>query len=838
MRILVISNLFPPAFLGGYEIGASWVCHELRRRGHEILLWTASDVVEGKRDGFRILHQPRNRDYAWLPSGPTFYGVDVLGGLLLGRDNVKFREIDEVLRDYFRTYPAKREERRRMIGEFQPELVLTFNPSCLLDPVFAELAGLESLTGVRSFALVSDDWMLRWRDCHPLVHAWRYLHHLRAGGARPGWAVDGAYGDLAEFLLANGVFAFDAPPDFNDLGFTSDFLRKKSRPAIPPGVPTRIAHWGLPDVAGYPQIDPARFKTDQPLQLAFCGQVQPHKGLIVVLQALALTKRPHRLLVVGDDSSYYGRFCRAFVREAGLENRVEFTGKLPPAEVAPRLAGSAQVLLLPSQVGGSFGFEEPFSIVLLQGMAMGMAVAASRTGGSLEAIVDRETGRFFNPDRPEEIARLIDDLDLHRDATRKMAAAGRRRIESEFTVEKMVDRLLAPTAVEQTGPPAFFYAVRNAAIDPANSGCVRVTRRLGRKLEESAPVVFTTWDQETGELRLLRAGQAEVLSRFNGPSQAAGSMPGELLALTPTLRHLVRGSWLVIPEILPAEQLDLLVAAARRNGQRTAAIFYDSIALLQPEFCNAEIRANHAGYMGRLAQCDVVIPISHFSERCLLELWQAADLAPAPVTTVLLPGEFSGHRPAADERRAANGEIRVLCVSTLEPRKNHQRLLAAFARARELHPEANLQLDLVGNSYAGAMEITAEVLAASERHGWLKWWRIVDDQKLRELYLAADYTVYPSLIEGFGLPILESVWHGRPCLCSNDGVMAELAADGGCLTVDVRDEARLASALALLATDTGLRARLAEEAEQRPLKTWQQYAGEIQQVLQNHSHES
>jgi glycosyltransferase involved in cell wall biosynthesis len=832
MRILVISNLFPPAFLGGYEIGASWVCSELRRRGHEILLWTASNVVDGRRDGFRILHQPGDPDYRWLPAGPTFYGVNLLGGLLLERDPGGSPEVAALLQDHFRTYPAKRAERRREIERFAPELVLTFNPACLLDPVYAELASMEKLAGVRAHTLVSDDWLLRWRDCHPLVHAWRYLKNLRASG-QPDQPVDVAFAELGEFLDEHGLFDFDAPPDFNELGFTSEFLRKKCQPAIPPGVPSRIVHWGLPGVADYPQVDPADFKSDEPLRLAYCGQVQPHKGLIMLLQALTHTKRPHRLIVAGDDTSYYGKFCRAFTREAGLESRVEFTGKLPPAEVAPRLAGFAQVLLLPSQVGGSFGFEEPFSIVLLQGMAMGMAVAASRTGGSLEAIVDGESGRFFNPDKPIEIARLIDDLDAQRGATRKLAAAGRRRIEKEFTIEKMVDQLLAPDRAESRGSPAFFYAVRNAAIDPANSGCVRVTRRLGRKLEEAAAVVFTTWDQETGDLRLLRADQAEVLSRFNGPLHAIGSVPGGRVAAAPTLRHLAPGSWLVIPEILPADQFDLLVDAAGRNGMRTAAIFYDSIALLQPEFCSDAIRANHAGYMRRLARCDVVIPISHFSERCLLEFWQAENVPPAPVSTVLLPGEFSGSRPGADDRRVADGVIRVLCVSTLEPRKNHLRLLAAFSRARELCPGVNLQLELVGNSYAGAMEITHEVVASAARNDWLKWWRIVDDERLRELYLSADFTVYPSLIEGFGLPILESVWHGRPCLCSNDGVMAELAIEGGCLTADVRDEAQLASALVVLATDTRLRARLTGEAEQRPLKTWQQYAAEIQQLLQS-----
>src|SRR6478735_4153911 len=154
MRILVISNLFPPAFLGGYEIGAGWVCSELRRRGHEIMLWTASHVVDGRRDGFRVLHQPKKGDYQWLPSGPCVYGVDLLGSVLLAPPAGPFREVRTLLQDYFRDYPEQKRARREQIEKFAPEMVLTFNPACLLDPVFAELASMEFLAGVRSLALV------------------------------------------------------------------------------------------------------------------------------------------------------------------------------------------------------------------------------------------------------------------------------------------------------------------------------------------------------------------------------------------------------------------------------------------------------------------------------------------------------------------------------------------------------------------------------------------------------------------------------------------------------------------------------------------------------------
>jgi glycosyltransferase involved in cell wall biosynthesis len=83
------------------------------------------------------------------------------------------------------------------------------------------------------------------------------------------------------------------------------------------------------------------------------------------------------------------------------------------------------------------------------------------------------------------------------------------------------------------------------------------------------------------------------------------------------------------------------------------------------------------------------------------------------------------------------------------------------------------------------------------------------------------------VLEGFGLPVIESLWFGRPCLCANFGVMAENARGGGCLTVDVRDAKALAAALLELAGNPARRRQLALEATRRRLKTWDDYATEV-----------
>ena len=77
------------------------------------------------------------------------------------------------------------------------------------------------------------------------------------------------------------------------------------------------------------------------------------------------------------------------------------------------------------------------------------------------------------------------------------------------------------------------------------------------------------------------------------------------------------------------------------------------------------------------------------------------------------------------------------------------------------------------------------------------------------------------------MPIVESLWFGKPCLCANFDAMAEVSAGGGCLLVDTRSDQALEDGLTRLILDTELRRRLTMEAVARPTPTWLKYAGRV-----------
>ncbi len=364
--------------------------------------------------------------------------------------------------------------------------------------------------------------------------------------------------------------------------------------------------------------------------------------------------------------------------------------------------------------------------------------------------------------------------------------------------------------------------VTNATKDPANSGVIRVTRRLSRNIQESVEPVFVVWNDESNQYYMPSETDYHQLSQFNGPLIRKGNFYSrpleEYLSSKPN-----QPTWILFAETISEQRAGTIRAYARKKGFQTVAIFYDAIPILYPQYCNDAVVDNHYKYMIGLAECDLVIPISQYSETCLIDFWNERGIQPTRTFANLLPGEFGGVERGTSANKKNQRDVKILCVSTLEPRKNHKSLIEACLLLSENHPELDWTLTLVGNRYAGNDEIPAYVQSISRNYPKIQWLGIVDDQTLNQLYQDATFTVYPSIVEGYGMPIMESVWYGKPCICSNTGVMAELASEGGCLPVDILNKQELSHAIYRLSTNDEFYNQKVQEATQREIKTWSEY---------------
>ena len=173
----------------------------------------------------------------------------------------------------------------------------------------------------------------------------------------------------------------------------------------------------------------------------------------------------------------------------------------------------------------------------------------------------------------------------------------------------------------------------------------------------------------------------------------------------------------------------------------------------------------------------------------------------------------------------------VLCVGSLEPRKNLRLLLRAWQQASRLHQD--FALVLVGgtaNYYrqAGLEQLPERVLLAGR----------VADADLPAIYSAATMFVYPSLYEGFGLTVLEAMACGTPVICSRTTALPEVAGEAAVL-IDPENEAELAAAMIELAESQILCSKLRQLGRQRCQQfSWDTAAEQTWNVLQQAADES
>ncbi len=166
-----------------------------------------------------------------------------------------------------------------------------------------------------------------------------------------------------------------------------------------------------------------------------------------------------------------------------------------------------------------------------------------------------------------------------------------------------------------------------------------------------------------------------------------------------------------------------------------------------------------------------------------------------------------------------------LSVGTVGVHKNQLMAMAAFQRLSDRRPDLDIRFNVVG-LVTPEVAVSASQLAKRSK-GRIVLHGLLPDKQVEALRKSCLASVFVSLAEGYGLPVAESLWRGQPCICSNDGSIAEIAAGGGCVLVNPQSVQEIELAFERLATDEALNEGLSREIAARDMKTWRQYAAEI-----------
>jgi glycogen synthase len=398
MRLLFLTNRYPPHLTGGYEVVTQLVAEGLRKRGHEIDILTSVYGVKGKvveSNVYRLLHQ------TWGSHQPH---------------KLAWWEVTDLL------------ETQRLIKQRRPDCIWIWGGLGLFPSILKEVAKLDIpliydihdvwLSGALQFA---QEWQSFWqssgrgissRALKPLLK--NSLSLIHSSAFKPV--------AVSALKLNCAVFVSEAERELNR---SKGFVFSKSA-VIYNGVDVR-------------KFSPKRERhSAKGIKALFVGRLVESKGLHSALQAMhhLINEKKYQITlsivgVVAPPFEYY-ESLKSFIVEHHLEKHIEFIEPIGN-EAMPDVYNEYDLLILPSH-------KEGFSMVILEAMACGLVVVATTVGGNAEILRDEENSLTFpvgdSTALAQQIGRLIEEPDLRR----RLSGNALSLIRERFTLEKMVEQ--------------------------------------------------------------------------------------------------------------------------------------------------------------------------------------------------------------------------------------------------------------------------------------------------------------------------------------------------------------------------------------------------------------
>ena len=390
-----------------------------------------------------------------------------------------------------------------------------------------------------------------------------------------------------------------------------------------------------------------------------------------------------------------------------------------------------------------------------------------------------------------------------------------------------------------------YLDVTGAATSRISTGIQRATRGIHRALlgQGDHDIVPLVWDNKGCSYASLSPLEKEYLERPFGKGFRSLFWPGiqdQYLSPRGIRNHwsrpkrriarsgfLNKADTLLITDLCWDSRVDVWSDYASEPGLKVA-IFHDAMPLRIPgqSFMWDGLFKK---YVKGLALMDLVICVSRESEEDLCSAWNGFGINAQPTKVITWPVPFEGERPLAEP---LSGRPKLLYVSRLLRRKNHFELLEACEMLWKEGLE--FSLDLIGT--ADAPPDTIAIISRLAMLGLVRrpvrWLRHVSDLELSEAYRDCSFTVFPSRMEGFGLPILESLWYGKPVICGGNGALGEVSSDGGCLIVDQNNPAALAEGIRCLLGNPAKLQELSEKAQRRNFRAWSHYTDDLLSAIE------
>ena len=408
VRLLFLSNIYPPVARGGYEQWCQEVATELVQQNHQVCVLTsrAQNLTEESVHNGVEIYRLLNLE------------VEQGQGLL----NTAIR----LLRDHKRIEQENLSCVHKLVAGFQPEVAMIWG---MWNVPRSVPALVEQLLPGRVAYYLCDYWL-----SYPSAYIQRWQEPSRRVMTQ--WPKQ---------LIGKPFLSRLAKDPSISLKLEYPICVSKAvqRLLLEAGVPVdhaRIIYGGtqVEDFAAVAGSNPQPGLPDQPLRLLFVGRVLPMKGVHTAIRAMGLladqSTAPITLDIVGRGAPDYETYLRELVKQHHLDQNIFFRGRVHHSEM-PALLAQYDALIFSSE------WEEPFARTVLEAMAAGLVVIGTTTGGTGEILVEGKTGLTFPAGNAEvladQICRLSNDVKLRQ----KLARDGRQSVKKYFTFTRMVNQI-------------------------------------------------------------------------------------------------------------------------------------------------------------------------------------------------------------------------------------------------------------------------------------------------------------------------------------------------------------------------------------------------------------
>ncbi len=341
---------------------------------------------------------------------------------------------------------------------------------------------------------------------------------------------------------------------------------------------------------------------------------------------------------------------------------------------------------------------------------------------------------------------------------------------------------------------------------------------------------------------VLRHPEDEFLFFFDRPFHEefifADNVKG--IVLFPPARHpFLWYAWfeMAIPRALKQHQPDVFLSTdsylSLRTKVKTAMICHDIAHVHFPQEIPFLVNQYYQFFVPRfLRRADQIISVSHFTKQDIIRHYQIDSKK----INVVQNGCRDGFEAVDEETKTkirnqySTGKEFFFYVGAVHPRKNVHRLITAFDQFKQ-KTNSEVQL-LIGGRFAWQTGPVKTAFDQAKHQEDIHFLGYLSEADLKQIMASAMAFVYPSLFEGFGIPVLEAMHSGVPVISSNVSSLPEVTGEAGIL-IDPNSVEALTTAMVKMASDSAFRQQLIEKGkEQKQQFDWDRSAEAVYHILQ------